>query len=113
MDNNLDQMIKKQINEFKFHCVQFNKNINSYKTHVINKLQSLINIDTSQSQIILITDMCKQIITQVSKGYQQLDFDLQYTNPHRTWYRPGPPLVTPDASFNNKEGPPNVDGSNE
>ena len=40
----------------------------------------------------LLFDIIKKIIEYSLNGRNELSFDLQYTNPRKGWYRPGPPL---------------------
>lgn len=90
---NSDELIK-LINNCKQHCEQIKK---IYNFHVQTKYSTLPNLtfddNINAEQQKLISDICDNVLANASKGKNNVMFDLQYTNPHKDWYKPGLPLT--------------------
>ena len=65
---------------------------NTYKLSQYEVIHNLSTVKDPYQQV-LIRDIIKKILKQVFIGKNNCYFDLQYTNPHKDWYKPGPPKL--------------------
>jgi hypothetical protein len=76
----------------------FKNKLKIYKQNLKIKLQTYDIDNFNKEQTQLVTDMCNQIINSTLNGESSTIFDLQYTNPCKEYYKPGPPLLQLDLN---------------